>query len=122
MIKNSLREIRESLLMKKFEVKLHGTNFLFNLDGDLKKFGFYATKFVKAENPRKAEKIAVILSYQNPYLRDTLLNVDVFHPTINLEEIKEVNSLKFYVKKSAAGFTFYPVDEDHIPTELIERI
>jgi len=43
--------------MKRFEVKLHGKNFLLNLDGELKKFGFYATKFVKAENPQEAEKI-----------------------------------------------------------------
>ena len=84
--------------MKTFEVKLHGTNSLFNLDGKLKKFGFHTTKFVEAEDSRKAEKIAVILSYQNSNLRDTLLNEDVFHPTINLEEIKEVRLKKETVK------------------------
>jgi len=114
--------MRKDNLMKKFEVKLHGTNFFFNLEGELKKFGFYATKFVEAENPRKAEKIAVILSYQNPNLKGAVLNQDVFRPAINLEEIKEVNFLKFFAKKSRANFTFYPVDEDHIPDELIERI
>jgi hypothetical protein len=114
--------MRKDNLMKKFEVKLHGTNFYFNLDGELKKFGFYATKFVEAENPQEAKKIAVILSYQNPNLKSAVLNQDVFRPSINLEEIKEVNFLKFFTKKSATDFTFYPVDEDHIPTELIERI
>ena len=103
---------RKENLMKRFKVKLHGENFLLNLDGELKKFGFYATKFVKAENPRKAEKIAVILSYQNPNLRDAVLNANADRPTINLEEIKEVNFLKFFAKKSTTDFTFYPEDEE----------
>ena len=98
--------------MKRFEVKLHGKNFLFNLDGELKKFGFYATKFVTAENPQEAEKIAIILIRQNPNLRDTVLNENADRPTINLEEIKEVNFLKFFAKKSTTGFTFYSEDEE----------
>jgi len=113
---------RKDNLMKTFEVKLHGKNFLLNHDGELKKFGFYATKFVKAENPRKAEKIAVILSYQNPNLRGAVLNEDVFRPTINLEEIREVNFLNFFAKKSAVDFTFYPVAEEHIVAEVIKKI
>ena len=98
--------------MKRFEVKLHGKNFLLNLDGELKKFGFYATKFVKAENPQEAEKMAIILIHQNPNLRDTALNENADRPTINLEEIKEVNLLRFFAKKSTTDFTFYPEDEE----------
>ena len=98
--------------MKRFEVKLHGKNFLLNLDGDLKKFGFYATKFVKAENPQEAEKMAIILIHQNPNLRDTVFNENADRPTINLEEIKEVNPLKFFAKKSTTGFSFYPEEEE----------
>ena len=96
--------------MKRFEVKLHGKNFLLNLDGELKKFGFYATKFVKAENPQEAEKIAIILIRQNPNLRDSVFNEKADRPTINLEEIKEVNFLKFFARKSKTDFTFYPED------------
>jgi hypothetical protein len=103
---------REENFMKRFEVKLHGKNFLLNLDGEPKKFGFYATRFVKAENPQEAEKIAVILTHQNPNLRKTLLNETDDRPKINLEEIKEVNFLKFFAKKSTTGFTFYPEDEE----------
>jgi hypothetical protein len=98
--------------MKRFKVKLHGENFLLNLDGELKKYGFYATKFVKAENPQEAGKIAVILIRQNPNLRDTVLNEKTDRPTINMEEIKEVNFLKFFAEKSKTGFTFYPEDEE----------
>jgi hypothetical protein len=98
--------------MKRFKVKLHGENFLLNLDGEPKKFGFYATKFVKAKNPQEAEKIAIILIRQNPNLRDTALNEKTDRPTINMEEIEEVNFLKFFTKKSKTGFTFYPEDEE----------
>jgi hypothetical protein len=98
--------------MKRFKVKLHGENFLLNLDGELKKYGFYATKFVKADNSQEAGKIAVILIRQNPNLRDTVLNEKTDRPTINMEEIKEVNFLKFFAEKSKTGFTFYPEDEE----------
>ena len=104
--------VRKENLMKRFEVKLHGKNFLLNLDGELKKFGFYATKFVKAENPQEAEKMAIILIHQNPNLRGTALNENADRPTINLEEIKEVNLLRFFAKKSTTDFTFYPEDEE----------
>ena len=96
--------------MKRYKIKLHGENFLINFDGELKKYGFYATKFVKAESPQEAEKIAIILIHQNPNLRDTILNKNTDRPTINMEEIKEVNFLKFFAKKSTTDFTFYPED------------
>jgi len=98
--------------MKRFKVKLHGKNFLLNLDGEPQKFGFYATKFVKAESPQEAEKIAVILMHQNPNFRKTLLNGSADPPKISLEEIKEVSFLKFFAKKSTTDFTFYPEDEE----------
>jgi hypothetical protein len=99
-------------LMKRFKVQLHGKNFLLNLDGELKKYGFYATKFVKAESPQEAEKIAVILMHQNPNFRKTVLNGSADPPKIGLEAIKEVSFLKFFAKKSTTGFTFYPEDEE----------
>ncbi len=98
--------------MKRFKVKLHGENFLLNLDGEFKKFGFYATRFVKAENPQQAEKIAVILTHQNPNLRNSVLNEHADRPAISLEEIKEVSFLKFFAKKSTTDFTFYPEDDE----------
>jgi len=98
--------------MKRFKVQLHGENFLLNLDGELKKYGFHATQFVKAKSPQEAEKIAVILMHQNPNFRKTALNGSTDPPTISLEDIKEVGFLKFFAKKSTAGFTFYPEDEE----------
>jgi len=103
---------RKENFMKRFKVKLHGKNFFLNLDGEPRKLGFYATRFVKAENPQEAEKIAVILTHQNPNLRKTLLNENDDRPKINLEGIKEINFLKFFAKKSTTDFTFYPEDEE----------
>jgi len=96
--------------MKRFKVKLHGENILLNIDGEFKKFGFYATNFIKAQNPQEAKKIAAILIYRHPNLRDTVLNEITDRPTINIEEIEEVNPLKFFANKSKTRFTFYPED------------
>ena len=98
--------------MKRFKIKLHGENFLLNLDGEFNKFGFYAVSFIKAENLKKAKKIATILIYQNPNLRDTVLNEIADRPRINIEEIEEINFLKFFAQKSSTSFTFYPEDEE----------
>jgi hypothetical protein len=98
--------------MKNFKVQLHGENFLLNLDGEIKKYGFYTTIFVKAENPQKAEKMAVILTHQNPNLRETVLNESADRPKINSEEIKEVNFLNFFANKSTKNFRFYPEDDE----------
>lgn len=99
-------------LMKRFRVKLHGENLLLNLDGEFRKFGFYATKFVKAENPQEAEKIAAILIHQSPNLRDTVVNENNYRLTFNIEEVEEVNLLKFLAKNSTTSFEFYPEDEE----------
>jgi hypothetical protein len=98
--------------MKRFKVKLHGENFLLNLDGEFNKFGFYATSFIKAEDPQEVKKIATILIHQNPNLRDTVLNENTDRPRINIEEVEEVNFLKFFAQKSTTSFTFYPEDEE----------
>jgi len=98
--------------MKRFKVKLHGENILLNIDGEFKKFGFYATNFIKAQNPQEAKKIAAILIHRHPNLRDTVLNDSTDRPAINIEEIEEVNPLKFFAKKSTTHFTFYPEDAE----------
>jgi hypothetical protein len=97
--------------MNKFKVQLHGENFLLNLDGELKKYGFYATKFVEAENSQAAEKIAVILIHQSPNLREIVRNESKDRPKINLKEIEEVSFLKFFTNKTKTKFSFYPEDE-----------
>ena len=99
--------------MKRFKVKLHGENFLLDFDGEPKKFGFYATTFIKAKNPQDAEKIAIILIRQDLYLRNIVLkNGSADRPTIHMEELKKVNLPIFFSKKLTRGFTFYCEDEE----------
>ena len=56
--------------------------------------------------------MAVILIHQHPNLRDTALNENTDRPTINIEKIGEVSSLKLSAKKSKTNFRFYPEDEE----------
>lgn len=97
--------------MKKFMVQLHGENFLFDLDGEPKRFGFHATRFVKAENPKGAGKIAIVLIHQSPEFAKALSDESAGHPEIHVEEVKEVGFLKFLRKESTKGFTFYSEEE-----------
>lgn len=97
--------------MKKFKVQLHGRNFLLNVDGEPGKFGFHATRFVIAENPQEAGKIAVILIHQSPVLRDMVINESSDRSIIELVEIRAVNWFTFLAKKSTKDITFYAEDE-----------
>jgi hypothetical protein len=56
--------------------------------------------------------MAIILTHQNPNLRQTVLNESTDRPIINSEEIKEVGFLNFFAKKSTIDFRFYPEDEE----------
>ena len=97
--------------MKKFMVKLHGEDFLFDLDGEPKRFGFHATRFVMAESPKEAGKIAIVLIHQSPEFAKALSDESAGHPRIDVEEVREVGLLKFLIKKSTRGFDFYSAEE-----------
>ena len=98
--------------MKRFKIKLHGENFLLDFDGEPKKFGFYATTFIKAENSQDAEKIAIILIRKDLNLRNIVLNGSADRPKIHMEELKKLNLPIFFSKKLTRGFTFYCEDEE----------
>ena len=89
-------------------VQLHGQRFLFNDDGEPKTFGFHATRYVKAESPEKAGKIAIVLIHQNTEFSNALSDDSTVHSKIDVEEVREIGALKFMFKKSTKGFTFYP--------------
>jgi len=97
--------------MEKFRVQLHGRNFLLNVDGEPGKFGFHATRFVKAETPQEAGKIAAILIHQDPVLRDMVINESADRSILEVEEIKAVSWVKFLAKKATRELTFYAEDE-----------
>lgn len=97
--------------MKKYEVTLHGKNFMLNINGEHKKFGFHASRFVIAENMEAAEKIAAILIHKNPIIKDAIINEGVDSPKIRVIKTGEINALSYFFKKKENGFEFYPEED-----------
>jgi hypothetical protein len=52
-----------------FQVMLQGRNFLLDLEGQARRYGFYTTRFVEAEDEAEAERAAVALVRDDPELR-----------------------------------------------------
>jgi hypothetical protein len=97
--------------MKTYCVMVNGRNFLLEMDGAAKRYGFYSTKVVTASDEREAELKAVDLVRAEQSLRTAIKNSKDDPPLIYLEEIREIS------KKEAKGIptkghTFYPEDED----------
>jgi hypothetical protein len=97
--------------MEKFEVKLQGKNFFFNQNGEPWKFGFYARRFVRANNPEEAGKMAVILLRQSPVLKDALAADGLARQVIHLVQVKKANPVTFLFKESKVDIEFYPEEE-----------
>ena len=91
--------------MKHFRVSLRGENFLLNFDGQPTKMGFYATRFVQANNPEGAELLAVDLLQGDETLRGAANLRSDHPPMIFADEIDEVVAEE--VPDSPAGFTFF---------------
>jgi len=97
--------------VNKYEVKLEGTNFLFNQDGEHRKYGFHARVIVRAKDPDAAAKMAVILVRRNPLIKDALVDESSVRSEIRPVEVKKANPLHFLLKKSAAEIEFHPEEE-----------
>jgi len=93
--------------MKKFQVLLKGENFLLNIDGELRQFGFKTTRWIKAADELEARKIATILTRQDPHLQANQINESQVPSRIVVEDVKEVGLLRFLWKKSANDFKFF---------------
>ncbi len=98
--------------MKKYKVMLKGENYLLNLDGEIGKFGFSTTRFVRAGTPDEAEKMAKILVCHDEDLRGSIVNEGSGPPLLNVEKLAEINFLHFLLKKrSKKCFEFHSEDE-----------
>lgn len=98
--------------MKRYKIQLKGENFLLNFTGEPRKFGFRATKYLKAKSPEDAEKMAIIMIRQTSDLRDAVTSEQSDRPKIILESLREINLLHLLFKKSSTLLTFYAEDED----------
>jgi len=101
-------------IMKRYAVSLMGRNYLFSTNGEPRKVGFSVTKYLKAQDPSEAERIARILVHKDPYLRTAIINEGTDQPVLDLRGVEELGWLRFQLRKSRSGFVFH--DEEEVPS------
>jgi hypothetical protein len=92
--------------MKLFRCLIEGVNFPLDFEGELGLFGFYTTRFVRAEASEQAELLALEMLRAEPKLqvppstrtKDTM---------VYFKKIEEVTSLPDDVMEPGTGFAFY---------------
>jgi len=99
------------VFMKKYRLFVCGENFVFKVDDEEQRLGFYTSVFIEAENAEEAELKAVDLLRNDPKLKDGVLNPKSDPPMMFVEEIEEVES---FVGESLprTGFAFFPHDDE----------
>ena len=97
--------------MKKYRLFVCGENFVFKVDDEEQRLGFYTTVFIEADNAEEAELKAVGLLRNDPKLKECVLNPKSDPPMMFVEEIEEVES---FAGESLprTGFAFFPHDEE----------
>jgi hypothetical protein len=98
--------------MQKFKIELHGRNFLLNFDGEHKKFGFHATRYVTAMNVEEAERIATIQIHQYHAIRDALANEGTDSPVVLILSSEPIGFFRSQFMKRADSFRFYPEENE----------
>ena len=98
--------------LKKFQVRLHGENFLLaRVGGAPRVFGFYTTRWVEAPDPEAAEIAAVDLVRSDPDLVSTVRNPRDNSPMIYLDSLREIPSFEG-LNPPGKGYTFYEDSEE----------
>jgi hypothetical protein len=95
--------------MKKFEIMIEGKNFLIRIDDEIRRVGFFTTRFVEANNAAAAEGRALDLVRDE--LRDRVLNERTNPPMMFIKRMDEVSS---FGDRSVPGkgFSWYPEDRE----------
>lgn len=91
--------------MNKYKIILEGRNCYIEIDGVVNAHGFFATRFIEAEDPGIAEKRAADLVQEE--LKGILLNDPSNPPLIHLAEIHELPSFDDNLVPGG-GFSWYP--------------
>jgi len=94
-----------------YRAMIRGENFFLDLDERVKRYGFYATRFVEAHSPEDAQRHAVDRIRNDAELRAAALAPKTVEPEIFVEEIIEVESNSVPESKGA-GFSFFPAESD----------
>ncbi len=89
---------------------MRGENFLMNLEGRSQKMGFFAARFVEAQDEEEAVCAAVEALRADPKLFDSVLNQEADSPLMYAEEIEELEAFDS-PPVPVNGFTFYSEDD-----------
>jgi hypothetical protein len=95
--------------MNWYRVRLNGQNFLLNIQGEPRKYGFYTTRDVEADSFEKAEMKAIELVKGDGFLKNSTLNNKEDSPMIYVEDMKILEPYEEQLKND--GYTFYTDDE-----------
>ena len=99
--------------MKRFKIELRGENFLLNLDGEPRKFGFHLSRYLRAVDEAMAEKTAAIQVRQIPVLKQGVGNNSEDPPRICLHLIREVNPLFYALRQKQQSFELLVEEDSH---------
>lgn len=88
----------------KYRILIEGSNANIVVDNDLKKVGFYTTRFVEERSPEYAANKAVELTLNE--LRTVASYTEDDQPILSIEEITELDSFED-VERPGSGFTWY---------------
>ncbi len=80
---------------------------LINMEGNPKKFGFYTTRYVEAENSEAAEQKAVDIIRNDKEFMGVIINEAGDQPMVYLDQLYEVESFE-NESVPGQGYTFFP--------------
>lgn len=92
--------------MKRYRIQICGENFLLDLDGEHGKFGFSATRDIKAKNREDAERIALIKIHQELNQSAHIIKNTPDSPRVFTESIKELKFFQLFKKNNYKRFDF----------------
>lgn len=102
--------------MNHYRVLIHGQNFVIDYEGTVKPYGFFATRYVKAEGHDEAEQAAVQMIRDLDSLRELVENAADDRPEMVIEETEEMASFEG-VKNLSPELEWYDPDADEAEEE-----
>ena len=103
-----------------YRVLIDGQNFIIDYEGVVKPYGFYATRFVKAESHDQAEEVAVQMIRDLDSLRELIQNPEDDRPEMVIEETEELKSFDG-IKNLSPELSWYDPDEEPEADEMADE-
>ena len=95
--------------MKKYRVMVEGVNFLIEMESEVRKFGFFTTRFVEAWDKEEAEAKAIEMLRVE--LKRLVRNEKSDSPMMFVEEIEELETFGEFIVPGT-GCAWYPDERE----------